>query len=148
MDIESVKVLTVERLLEGIGGLGVEAAPSAKLTVMVGDTVRIKMGVDYRGTAIDGTIHVTYGQQDTWFNEDGNKQKDIAVHFDSSMDWKSYTFTADVYIGGSPGTNYDLYAKIIGVPGADIFTPTYLNVLDVLGAAEFRNFAITSYEKI
>lgn len=146
--MEGLKVVSIEKLLGGVDGLGIEAAPPAKLTVMVGDTVRIKMGVDYRGPAIDGEIHVTYGQKDTWFNEDGNKQEDIPVHFDSSMDWRPYTFTADVYIGGNPGTNYDLYAKIMGVPGPDIFTPTYLNVLDVLGAAEFRNFAITSYEKI
>lgn len=146
--MEGLKIVSIEKLLEGVGGLGVAAAPPTKLTVMVGDTVRIKMGVDYRGPAIDGTIHVTYGKQDTWFNEDGNKQKDIPAHFDASIDWKSYTFTADVYIGGSFGTGYDLYAKIMGVPGADIFTPTYLDVLDVSGAAEFRNFAVTSYEKV
>ena len=146
--MEGLQVVSIEKLLEGVGGLGVEAAPPAKLTVMVGDTVRIKMGVDYRGPAIAGKIHVAYGQQDTWFNEDGNKQKDISVNFDSSMDWKAYIFTADVYIGGSPGTNYDLYAKIIGVPGADIFTPTYLNVLDVLGAPEFDDFRITDYSKV
>ncbi|GAJ17657.1 unnamed protein product, partial [marine sediment metagenome] len=39
-------------------------------------------------------------------------------------------------------------AKIMGVPGPDIFSPSLLNVLDVLGAVEFRDFEITSYEKI
>jgi len=34
------------------------------------------------------------------------------------------------------------------VPGPDIFAPTLLNVLDVLGAAEFRAFGITSYDKL
>ncbi|MBA7570661.1 hypothetical protein ES708_12414 [subsurface metagenome] len=46
------------------------------------------------------------------------------------------------------GAGYDMYAKIEGVPGPDIFAPTLLNVLDVLGAAEFLNFGITSYEKV
>jgi len=41
-----------------------------------------------------------------------------------------------------------MYAKIMGVPGPDIFTPEYLNVIDVLGAAAFRNFKVDSYEKL
>jgi hypothetical protein len=39
-----------------------------------------------------------------------------------------------------------MYAKIMGVPGPDIFSPTLFNVLDVLGAAEFRNFEIVGYD--
>ena len=138
-----LKINTLERLLQGL------AVPAGeKLTVMVGDTVRVHLAVDYRGPAIDGEIHVSYGSQNAWFNEDGNKQNDIPVSFDQSMDWEPYEFACDIYIGGSPGTNYDLYAKIMGVPGPDIFTPTLLNVLDVLGVAAFQNFGITSYEKV
>ncbi|GAJ10746.1 unnamed protein product, partial [marine sediment metagenome] len=83
-----------------------------------------------------------------WFNEDGNKQSDTPVNFAQSMDWEPYEIACDVPIGGPPGTNYDLYAKIMGVPGPDIESPTLLNVLDVLGAAEFRDFEITRYEKV
>ncbi|GAI84362.1 unnamed protein product, partial [marine sediment metagenome] len=136
------RINSVESLLQGIG---VAALPGEKLTVMVGDTVRVHLGVDYRGPAIDGEIHVSYGRQDAWFNEDGNKQNDIPVAFDQSMDFLPYEFTCDIYIGGTPGENYDLYAKIMGVPGPDIFSPSLLNVLDVLGAVEFRDFEITSY---
>ena len=138
-----LRIRSVESLLQGI------AVPAGeKLEVMVGDVVRVHLGVDYRGPAINGVVHVSYGKQDTWFNEDGNKQKDINVSFDQSMDWQAYEITCDVPIGGSTGSGYDLYAKILGVPGPDIFSPTLLNVLDVLGVAEFRNFAITSYEKL
>jgi len=136
-----------ERQVEAIvGALGV--APPGKLTALVGDTVRVTLTVKYRGQAISGKIHVTFGQKDTLFNEDGNKQTDIPVSFGPDMDWKTYTFTADVYIGGNTGTNYDLYAKIMSVPGADIFTSTYMNVLDVLGAPEFQDFRITDYSKV
>ncbi|GAI69350.1 unnamed protein product [marine sediment metagenome] len=140
-----LRINTIESLLQGIG---VAALPGEKLTVMVGDTVRVHLAVEYRGPAIDGEIHVSYGRQDTWFNEDGNKQSDTPVHFDQSMDWVPYEIACDVPIGGSPGSNYDLYVKIMGVPGPDIFSPTLLNVLDVLGVAEFRDFEITSYEKV
>ncbi|MBA7668095.1 hypothetical protein ES703_76199 [subsurface metagenome] len=140
-----LRINSVESLLQGIG---VAALPGEKLTVMVGDTVRVHLGVEYRGPAIDGEIHVSYGSQDTWFNEDGNKQADLPVSFEQSMDWVPYEFACDVPIGGSPGENYDLYAKIMEVPGPDIFSPVLLNVLDVLGAAEFQDFAITGYEKV
>ena len=140
-----LRINSVESLLQGIG---VAALPGEKLTVMLGDTVRVHLGVEYRGPAIDGVIHVSYGSQNTWFNEDGNKQSDTPVHFDQSMDWVPYEAACDIYIGGSPGENYDLYAKIMGVPGPDIFAPSLLNVLDVLGAAEFANFVITGYEKV
>ncbi len=143
--MNGLRINSIESLLQGIG---VAALLGEKLTVMLGDTVRVHLGVDYRGPAIDGEIHVTYGRQNMWFNEDGNKQSDMPVHFDQSMDWVPYEITCDVPIGGSPGENYDLYAKIMGVPGPDIFSPTLLNVLDVLGAAEFRDFQITSYEKV
>jgi len=139
------RINSIESLLQGIG---VAALPGEKLEVMVGDTVRVHLAVEYRGPAIDGEIHVSYGSQDTWFNEDGNKQSDTPVHFDQSMDFVPYEIACDVPIGGSPGTDYDLYAKIMGVPGPDIVSPTLLNVLDVLGAAEFQNFTITGYEKV
>ncbi|GAI71892.1 unnamed protein product [marine sediment metagenome] len=141
----TLQINSIESLLQGIG---VEALAGEKLTVMVGDTVRVRLGVEYRGPALDGSIHISWGHQDTWFNEDGNKQDDFPVHFDQSFDWVPYSFSCDVLIGGNYGAGYDMYAKIEGVPGPDIFAPTLLNVLDVLGAAEFQGFGITSYEKI
>ena len=141
----TLQINSIESLLQGIG---VEALAGEKLTVMVGDTVRVNLDVEYRGPAIDCSIHISYGHQNLWFNEDGNKQGDYPVHFDQSIDWVPYRFACDVPIGGAYGPDYDMYAKIEGVPGPDIFAPTLLNVLDVLGAAEFLNFGITSYEKV
>ncbi|MBA7634816.1 hypothetical protein ES703_42414 [subsurface metagenome] len=130
-------------------GENIGVAPPGKLTVMVGDTVRVTLRVQYRGEAISGKCHVTFGQQNAFFNEDGNKQKDISVSFGPDMDWETYTLTTDIYIGGATGTNYDLYAKLMELPGVtDIFTPTYLNVLDVVGAPEFKEFKITDYSKV
>ncbi len=134
--MDGLRINSVESLLQGIG---VAALPGEKLTVMVGDTVRVHLAVDYRGPAIDGEIHVSYGRQDTWFNEDGNKQSDIPVHFGQSMDFLPYEFACDIYIGGSPGTDYDLYAKIMGVPGPDIFSPTLLNVVTLIGSAHVKH---------
>ncbi len=137
----------VQELLQNIG-ISIGVAPGQKLIVELGDTVRVHLAVDYRGPAVDGIIHVSYGSQGIWFNEDGNKQSDTPVHFNKSMDWVHYEIACDVPIGGNPGENYDLYAKIMGVPGPDIFTETLMDVLDVLGAVEFQGFAITGYEKV
>ena len=140
-----LQINSIESLLQGIG---VDVLAGAKLTVMVGDTVRVRLDVDYRGPALDGSIHISWGHQNLWFNEDGRKQDDFPVHFNQSVDWVHYPFACEVLIGSPYGAGYDLYAKIEGVPGPDIFAPTLLNVLDVLGAAEFRAFGITSYDKL
>ena len=141
---ERIGVQSLERLM----GEEISIAPPGKLTVMLGDTVRVTLKVEYLGPAITGKIHVAFGSRDTYFNEDGAKQKDIPISFNSESVYKWYTFYADIYIGAPSGTNYDLYAKIMSVPGPDIFTQDYLNVLDVLGEPTFRNFTITDYSKI
>ena len=141
----TLRISSIESLLRGISA---DVLAGEKLSVMVGDTVRVRLDVDYRGPDLDAAIHVSYGFQNTWFNEDGAKQKDIPAYFDASMNWVTYHFYCDVPIGGAYGAGYDLYAKIMGVPGPDIFSPTLLNVLDVMGAAEFRSFGIAGYEKI
>ena len=144
-----MRINSIERLLQGVRGLesfGVAALPGEKLTVMVGDTVRVRVTVDYRGPTIDGAIWVAIGRQDTWFNEDFASRTEVT--FPSSMDWANYEYTCDVPITDRPGTNYDMYAKIMEVPGPDIFAPTLLNVIDVIGVAEFRNFKIASYDKV
>lgn len=124
-----------------------DVAPPGKLQAVLGDVVRVTLGVRYRGQAINGGIHVSFGYKNSWFNEDGAKQKDINISLGPDNDWKDYTFTADISIGGSTGT-FDMYAKIMGVPGPDIFTPDYLDVLEVIGEPEFDNFRITDYTKV
>lgn len=143
-DLYAVQVAEITR---GFPGTGI--APSGKLTVMVGDVVKVTFSLKYRGKAISGKIHVTFGQKDTFFNEDGNKQIDASVNFGPDNDFKTYTFSVNVPINGNTGTNYDLYAKLMSLPGVtDIFTPTYLNVLDVLGSPEFQDFKVTDYSKV
>lgn len=137
------------RQIEEMLASGIGVAPPQRLTVAVGETVKVTLKVKYRGPMRDGQIHVTFGSQNGTFNEDGNKQKDIPAHFDSHAEDREYTFTADVAIKGSGGI-FDLYAKIMGISGAtDVFTPIYLDVLEVevVGAPMFSNFRITDYSK-
>jgi len=137
------RIQSMESLMSDIG-----VAPPGKLQVMLGDTVRVTLRVEYMGPAIDGEIHVSFGQKGATWNEDGNKQTDIPVSFNHESAYKWYTFYADIYIGGDTGTGYDLQAKIMSTPGSDIYTPFYMSVLDVLGEPTFRNFTITDYSKV
>jgi len=133
---------------EVLGAVGVAALPGEKLTVMPGDTVRVRLSVDYMGPAIDGSVWAAIGRQNLGFAEDFNPDAPVPVHFDQSFDWVTYPIVVDIPIWDRPGINYDMYAKIMGVPGPDIFTDILLNIIDVLGVAEFRNFTIDSYEKV
>ncbi len=138
-----MRATAFQRMLQNIG---VAAVPGEVLTVIPGDTVRVHLEVEYRGPAVDGTCYVAFGRQNTWFNEDWHNQ--VAVRFAESYDFRKYEITVDLVTPNRPDVGYDLYGKIKDIPGPDIFTPTYLNVLDVLAAAEFRDFVVTAYQKV
>ncbi len=141
----TMKAYTIKEL---IGSRGVAALPGEKLTVGIGDTVRVRFSVDYTGPAIDGAVWAAIGRQGPlFFNEDFNSR--TPVHFDESLfEFVTYEITVEIVIGDRPGVDYDMYAKIMEVPGPDIFTETHLNIIDVRGAQEFKNFTLESYEKV
>jgi len=110
-----------------------------KLSVFEGQKVTIHMTVDYRGPAIDGAIWTAIGWQVgvviPEFVETFNSR--TPVHFDESTEFVTYEFDCDVDILTLPpaeellyGTTLDMYAKIMEVPGPDIFTPTYTGVIE------------------
>ena len=145
----TLKAYTIE---EVIGEVGVAALPGEKLTVDVGDTVRVHLTVDYMGPAIDGSVWVAIGRQNLGFAEDFVPDAPVPVHFNESVPWVTYPIVVDIPIWDRPGTDYDMYAKIMQVPGPDIFTPDLLNIIDVIAAVptepQFRDFTIDSYEKV
>ena len=127
--------------------LGLAVAPGQKLEIMRGDTVRMHVGFDYRGPALTGlTLRCSIGQRIIGiFDEIAYGHARIDVN--ESMDFLSYTAYADIDTSPiSPDTNYDIEAKI-----EEYMRDTLVgidNVIDVLGAAEFANFKISSYEKV
>ncbi len=120
-------------------GVAVGVPVGEKLTVEVGDTVRVHMTVDYRGLAIDGAIWTAIGWQVgvviPEFYETFTSR--TPVHFDKSDEFVTYEFDCDVDILTLRpaeellyGTTLDMYAKIMEVEGPDIFTPTYEDVIE------------------
>ncbi|MBA7677330.1 hypothetical protein ES703_85587 [subsurface metagenome] len=133
------------------GGIAVPAGEL--LTVTEGDTVRVHMTVDYRGPAVDGAIWTAIGWTVIFFEEKFAVR--LPVHFDASAEFVTYDITCDVPIVNVPWTGmilygdlFDIYAKIMEVPGPDIFTPTYKNIIKITRVGEFQNFDIVSYEKV
>ena len=133
-----------ERQMEAIlGGLGV--APPGKLTVMRGETVRMTVAFNYRGSAISVTLYGSIGQIRLGvFDEIAVGQKTISLP--SATTWISRTEYVDIVTTPiSPGTNYDIYAKIKEYPGQALVE--IADVIDVIGAPEFQDFRITDYSK-
>lgn len=135
-----------ERQVETILG-GLEVAPLGKLTVIRGDTVRVTVNFSYRGTALSFSLRVAIGNKGATFDELAYAIKALSVP--ASADFLAYTAFVDISTSAiTPQANLDLYAKLAGLPGADLFTPYYLDVIDLLGAPEFQNFVITDYSKV
>ncbi|GAI98125.1 unnamed protein product, partial [marine sediment metagenome] len=135
---------SVEQLLQGI------AVPAGQKLygVMPGDTVRVSASIDYRGPAWDDVFYAAIGSRVVFFDE--YWVGTTPVHFDSSVNWVTYKFSVDILITKianfpwTPGW-FDLYVKLDVAQGKAGF-PELSNVIEVLLAAEFQNFAIASYE--
>lgn len=132
----------VEQLLESIG---IAVSPGAKLTVWRGDTVRMHIAFNYRGPAITCTLRCSIGQRRfTIFDEIAFGR--ATIYLAQSFDFVPYTASADIDTSPiSPGSNYDIEAKIEEYPETLVGID---NVIDVTGLAEFANFTITGYEKV
>ncbi|MBA7471422.1 hypothetical protein ES707_06728 [subsurface metagenome] len=138
MQITGIEVI---RHNPGVAAIGVPVGE--KLSVSVGDTVRVHMTVDYRGLAVDGAIWTAIGWQTgviiPEFIEVFNSR--TPVHFDESIEFVTYPIDCDVEITdifgyliefGLYGNVLDMYAKIMEVPGPDIFTDIYMGAIEVM----------------
>lgn len=132
---------TLEHLLRGV-----EVAPPGKLTIFPGDTVRMTVGFNYRGSAISCTLRCSIGTRVLGvFNEDKYARKTLTLP--QSADFVPYTAFADIATTGiSIAANKDIEAKI-----EEYMSTTLVkidDVIDVIGAPEFQGFAIVDYSKV
>ena len=130
--------------------LGV-AAPGKLYGVMPGDTVRVKATIQYRGPAYSDTFYAAIGNWVVVFDE--YWVRSVPISFAQSTTWVAYELTVDILITAvakfpwTPGW-FDLYAKLVKPGIGGLLTPRLDNVIEIILAAEFQNFAITSYDKI
>lgn len=122
-------------------GIGVPAG--GKLTIMRGDIVRVHASFDYRGPAGTLWFRASIGQTRMFvYDEIAMNRK--AVYMPASADYVSYS--EDIDIDSSPvGPAIGLHVRAEFEEHPDA-KETIEGVIDCLGAAEFRDFAITEYE--
>ncbi len=127
-----------------VRNIEIEALPGQKLQIMRGDTVRVHVAFEYRGPTMSVTPYASIGQIRLGVFDEIASNVGPAISLSQSQDWRAYTGYVDIDSSPvSPGTNYDLMAKLKEYPGETEVRLT--DVIDVLGAAEFRNFEITEY---
>ncbi|GAJ24545.1 unnamed protein product, partial [marine sediment metagenome] len=137
----------IEVIRRNPGMAAIRVPVGETLPISVGDTVRVHMTVDYRGLAVDGAIWTAIGWQVgviiPEFVEVFNSR--TPVHFDESLEFITYEIDCDVPITdisgyfiefGYYGNVLDMYAKIMEVPGPDIFTDKYMGAFEVAEEVE------------
>uniref|UniRef100_A0A6M3M026 Bacterial repeat domain-containing protein n=1 Tax=viral metagenome TaxID=1070528 RepID=A0A6M3M026_9ZZZZ len=111
---------------------GEPVTPPGVLEVGVSDRIRVKLGFDHRNFAVDGEIHAAVWQKTLLDPHDEVLNNDKFFNVPASIDWKSYEESIDILITSEiKAGNYGLYAKIMGITGADIFTEYLENVINI-----------------
>ncbi len=125
-------------------GLGVPAGQV--LTIIQGQTVRMSVSFRYRGPAKSVSLRCSIGTRVAGiFYESVYASKTISHPL--SADWITRNEYADIPTSGlSTSLGYDIEAKISEYAAATLVKID--NVIDVIGAPEFQNFAIVSYEVV
>lgn len=153
MQITSIEVIRGNPGMAGNPGMPgpsygrIEVPVGEKLPVEVGDTVRVHMTIDHRGprienaevyTAIGWETGIPFGFIEAYVG------RTPGLTFEKSEDFITYELVCDVPIEPTLmpiefalyGSSLDIYAKIINVPGPDIFTPYVYKVIEVVGVEE------------
>jgi len=114
------------------------ATPPEVLQLQVGDTCRVIVYYDYRGPQVPAKIRVAIGRVGV-FGFDEIVYKVVSITVPETPEKTTYQTPVDIYISSAmtvqPG--YDLYAKIVDIPGADIYSPTYHDVIEIVEEAEY-----------
>ena len=118
------------------------------LTVAPGDRVRVVTEFDYVGPELKDARMISAIWHPPFHDEivRGNK---IFTIPSSPPPGNRISVTMDLLVpSGEIGTDYGLYSSIRDVPGPDIYTQYYENIITILGEPQFGVLKITSYTKI
>lgn len=125
------------------------AAPPEVLTVSPGNVIRVTSEWDYTGPAASGKIYTALWRRTAIdpHDEIAHGEKSFTIP-DSPPPGQHITGYVDITVPSGFSGMFGLYTKLAGVPGPDIFSPYYENVIEIVGAIpEFTGLVITSYVK-
>lgn len=127
------------------------AVPPERLApVLPGDTIRVITEFDYVGPAQPNARMISA----IWYkslldphNEIVRGEKVFNIP-DSPPPGQHLSIQIDLLVPPADWRDdYGLYSSIRDVPGPDIYTPYYENLITIMGEPQFSNLAITSYTK-
>ena len=124
---------------------GTPVTPPGVLELEVGDRCRIKLGFEHTGLAVTGEMHAAIWQDTFVDPHDEVLSKEKSFGVPASDGWEPHEESIDIIITSkiAPGTEYGLYAKIMGITGGDIFTGYLENVITIIGPppeADIKDF--------
>ena len=112
--------------------------PPEVLQLRVGDTCRVNVDYGYSGPQVPAKIRVAIGRVGV-FGFDEIVYNVVSITVPDTPQKKTYRTPVDIYISPAmtvqPG--YDIYAKIVDIPGADIYSATYHNVIEIVEEAGY-----------
>ncbi len=125
--------------------------PERLAPVLPGDKVRVVIEFDYIGPALENARMISA----IWYpslldphNEIIRGEKVFNIP-DSPPPGQHISITIDLLVPPAEyRTDYGLYASIRDVPGPDIYTDYYSNIITILGEPQFSNLVVTSYTKV
>jgi len=139
-----MKIKGAEALLTS-AGIRTDVLPGQKLTIIQGDVVRVAMSFEYRGPAQTVTPYAAIGKKTLGIFDEIAAARGASKSLAQSDSFLPYNIYVDINSANcKPEANYDLHAKLEEYPsqtGVQI-----LDVIDVVGVVEFRNFQITGYD--
>jgi len=141
-----MRVKGAEALLMS-AGIRTDVSPGQKLTIVQGDVVRVNLSFQYRGPAQSVTPYASIGKITFGIFDEIASARGSNKSLSQSDSFISYTAYVDIPSSNcKPEANYDLMAKLEQYPGDTEVRLT--DVIDVIGAMEFRSFQITGYDVV
>jgi len=115
---------------------GPVVTPPGVLELDMGDRCRVHVAFNHREPAAGGKFHAAIWQKTIWKPHDEVLSAEKVFTVPSSTDWTPWEGYIDIPITSaiSPGSEYGLYVKIMGITGGDIFTEYLANVITIVGA--------------
>lgn len=117
-------------------GATIGVAPGGRIELAYGDTLRIYVSFEYRGSAQTVTLYGSIGKRRMLVGFDEILYSEVGIELpESPTEFTLCSKSVDILItsGISPGTDYDLYCKIVEYAEAGL--PEVDDIIDIVGIA-------------
>lgn len=113
-------------------GVAADVVVGERAELTYGDKLRVNVSLEYRGWGQTVTLYGAIGVRGVGFNERVKGEADFPLP-DSHYEFSPASGSVDIPITSdiSPGTDYDLYLKLLEYPGAGM--PEVDDVIDIVG---------------